>query len=372
MATRLLPKPRQHWADDNNQPLAGGMIHTFQPGTNTPKATWQDLAKTTPHTNPIVLDARGEPSAPIYWDGAYKVRVEDENGVLVYSENNYGIVEPEPSSQGANILFNGNFEIDTEGDGTPDGWTLTVNPGNSIRIDSDTANTVVSGDNALLFESTDGNAAGTATSDLTPFAQDETLYFTGWVTSNQSNLANKVIVDWYRRQTTIISSDTLYDNGGTSSVGLTEFSASAVAPLFTRYFRIRIIGSDGNVGKTWFDYFQAQRPVAAADILTSLPGIRVLSGFIAFDGTVGPQGYPGGTSPGFTCTLEATGFYEIVFDESFSNEPAIALTVGGATVDPVPKPKVVGHDSIGFNVEIEDAAGNRVNSDFFITVIGVG
>lgn len=355
--------------DGNGGPLAGGKVYTYEPGTSTPKPTYQDLAKTVANTNPVILDPRGE--AVIYWDGAYKVRVETAAGSLVYEQDNYGASEPLQAPQGANLLTNGNFEFDTEGDGVPDSWTLVVNPGNTVEISTGVPNTVVSGSNALKFTSTDGNKAGTATSDFIPFAQDETLYFSGWTTSNQNDLTNKIFVDWYQSLNTIISSATLYDNGGTSPSGLTEITANATAPLFTRYFRIRIEGSSGNVGTTWFDYLQAQPAVSAADSLTSLPGIRVLSGFIAFDGTEGSQGYPG-TPPGFTCTFTPTGFYEIVFDEPFANDPAIALTVGGATIDPVPKPKVVGHGAIGFNVEIEDAGGNRVNSDFFFTATGVG
>jgi hypothetical protein len=46
--------------DDAGAPLVGGLLYTYASGTTTPKATYTSAALSTPNTNPVVLDARGE------------------------------------------------------------------------------------------------------------------------------------------------------------------------------------------------------------------------------------------------------------------------------------------------------------------------
>ena len=67
----LLPQGRQRYYGNDGLPLAGGKLYTYAAGTSTPKAAYTDADALQPHTNPIILDAKGE--AVIYWDGAYKV-----------------------------------------------------------------------------------------------------------------------------------------------------------------------------------------------------------------------------------------------------------------------------------------------------------
>lgn len=45
---------------DAGAPLVGGKLWTYVSGTTTPQATYTDKALTTPQTNPVILDARGE------------------------------------------------------------------------------------------------------------------------------------------------------------------------------------------------------------------------------------------------------------------------------------------------------------------------
>lgn len=90
MTTVLMPVPKQQYFDSpNGRPLAGGKVYTYAAGTTTPKATYTDSAGTTPQTNPIILNARGEPDSPIYWDGAYKVVLKDADGSTIYTVDNY-------------------------------------------------------------------------------------------------------------------------------------------------------------------------------------------------------------------------------------------------------------------------------------------
>lgn len=71
----LAPYPRFRAVDDNNEPLVGGLVYSYVPGTSTPKATYTSQTLGTPNANPIVLDANGE--ATIYIDGDTDLVLED-------------------------------------------------------------------------------------------------------------------------------------------------------------------------------------------------------------------------------------------------------------------------------------------------------
>ncbi len=56
----LAPYPRFRAVDDNNEPLVGGFVYSYVPGTSTPKSLYTDQTLGTPHSNPVVLDANGD------------------------------------------------------------------------------------------------------------------------------------------------------------------------------------------------------------------------------------------------------------------------------------------------------------------------
>lgn len=59
--------------DDNGDPYAGGKLFTYSPGSSTKKTAYQESGGTTPHANPIVLDAAGRLPAPVWGTtGGYK------------------------------------------------------------------------------------------------------------------------------------------------------------------------------------------------------------------------------------------------------------------------------------------------------------
>lgn len=72
--------------DASGNPLSGGKIYTYSAGTTSPKDTWQDHLKVTPHANPIVLDAQGKKL--VFADGTYKFRIDDSAGVTLYTHDN--------------------------------------------------------------------------------------------------------------------------------------------------------------------------------------------------------------------------------------------------------------------------------------------
>jgi hypothetical protein len=89
MFATFMPVPKQHYVGVAGVPLVGGMLHTYAAGTTNPKDTYTDADATTLQPNPIPLNARGEPTNPIYWSGSYYVELRDKFGNLIYSADDY-------------------------------------------------------------------------------------------------------------------------------------------------------------------------------------------------------------------------------------------------------------------------------------------
>lgn len=82
--TQLIPNGKQQFTDLIGRPLLGGRVYFYQVGTQTPKDTYKDVAKTVLNTNPVILDARG--SASIYGSGAYRQVLRDAFGGLIWDQ----------------------------------------------------------------------------------------------------------------------------------------------------------------------------------------------------------------------------------------------------------------------------------------------
>ncbi len=89
----LLPEGKQKFFGNDGRPLVGGKIFTFAAGTNTPKPTFTDSAGTTPQTNPVILDSRGE--ALMFWDGAYKIQLTDALNNILWTVDNVRELVPD-------------------------------------------------------------------------------------------------------------------------------------------------------------------------------------------------------------------------------------------------------------------------------------
>lgn len=87
--------------DNYGNPLVGGKLYSYASGTTTAKVTYTDATLTTPNTNPILLDARGEADV---WlgSGAYTFSLRGADDVTILTED--GIAAPEPAGAAANVL----------------------------------------------------------------------------------------------------------------------------------------------------------------------------------------------------------------------------------------------------------------------------
>jgi hypothetical protein len=95
--------------DDNGVPLAGGKIYTYQAGTTTPSPTYTSISGSTPHTNPIILNAGGRvPDAGEIWligGQSYKFILKTSTDVEIWSADN--LSNAAPANQVQNFVGTG-------------------------------------------------------------------------------------------------------------------------------------------------------------------------------------------------------------------------------------------------------------------------
>lgn len=86
----LAPQIKHYFPANTGAPLSGGKLWTYITDTTTPKTTYKHPDGTA-HTNPIILDARGEPpdDSGIYLDTdvAYRFYLTDENDVEIWTRD---------------------------------------------------------------------------------------------------------------------------------------------------------------------------------------------------------------------------------------------------------------------------------------------
>jgi hypothetical protein len=86
--------PKFRAKDTDDTPLSGGKLYTYSTGTNSPKTTYSDYAKTTPNSNPIILDSNGE-CMLVLGEGGYRLTLTDSDDVQLWSiDNIYGTLGP--------------------------------------------------------------------------------------------------------------------------------------------------------------------------------------------------------------------------------------------------------------------------------------
>lgn len=74
MAYYLSPIFQDAQLDSVGAPLVGGQLEIYDASTSTPRTVYKDNAGAAEHTNPIILNARGEPPAPIWLLGSFPVK----------------------------------------------------------------------------------------------------------------------------------------------------------------------------------------------------------------------------------------------------------------------------------------------------------
>jgi hypothetical protein len=103
MSGSLIPNAKQQFLDANGNPLAGGFVYYYIPGTTTFKNTYQNAALTILNTNPIILDSAGECIA--YGVGSFRQIVTDVNGNLIWDQPTLSLL----TNDATTVIYNPPF-----------------------------------------------------------------------------------------------------------------------------------------------------------------------------------------------------------------------------------------------------------------------
>jgi len=136
MTTQLSPTPIFKGFANDGTPLAYGLLYSYAAGTTTPQATYIDSTQTTPNTNPIVLNARGECALWLVPSLSYKLNLTDRQGneISGYPVDNIIIGTPLPIDS-----LNVHYDItpqETLSGSTPVNYNYL--PGNVLRYSTNT------------------------------------------------------------------------------------------------------------------------------------------------------------------------------------------------------------------------------------------
>lgn len=101
---QITPVPYSQFLDNLGAPLVGGLLYTYQAGTNIQQATYRDSTGTAMNTDPIVLDSSGR--ASIWLIGAsYKFILKNSSGSTLWTQDG---VSPGVFAAGDNIFTGDN------------------------------------------------------------------------------------------------------------------------------------------------------------------------------------------------------------------------------------------------------------------------
>lgn len=236
----------------------GGTIDVFEPGTAVRITTYEDSALTNENANPVVLSAGGQ--ANIWIARNCDMDVYDVDGNIISSEQS---VNPDQLgvSEASGLVPNGSFEIDTDSNDEPDGWTRTDEAGSTNTLDITQS---TDGAQSMQFISV-GNGGGDIVTDeffVVNDVDDLSVHFD--IKSSVVDVRNIVRIEWYDSDQITISNDDVYDNATTNPLVFTEQQTITTPPANARFAKLRLIGCsplDATPGNTNFDRVSAFYPL---------------------------------------------------------------------------------------------------------------
>lgn len=250
--------------DSSGDPLAAGKIYTYSAGTTSDKTTWQDAAKTTPHTNPIILDAEGKKL--VFADGNYKFKIDDSDDATQYTLDGlkYGRYSGETTYAGASTGSSNSYTV------TPPQPLLSdFGDGSRITFEANHTNTGAATLNVSTLGAIDLN-----NSDDTALGASEIIsgntYTAVYESSTNAWLLQSVSTPTWTNWTPTLS-----------AAGAMTYTSTTITKA--RYYRVGklvfyAISITGTVGGTPNTYLSFTLPIATVSGYQNPAGIFVVDG----------------------------------------------------------------------------------------------
>lgn len=241
----LFTQNHAQFFDDNGDPLNGGVVKFFEPGTSTSKDVYSDGNLTTSIGSEVTLDSAGR--AAIFLNGNYKVTLENSSGVVVKTVDDVN-VQADPVTL---ILTNPSFE--TAGDSATDipGWTLSAPSGvTAQRVTTDNFH----GAACLEIVSDGTNAGHGETTDFIPVSPGREYEISFGLESSSATVTNTVQLRWFDESQNLVTTTSVYDASSGNPTSFETKVFTATPPATARYAKIRAqLGA--TAGTTRYDDF---------------------------------------------------------------------------------------------------------------------
>ncbi len=266
MALRNILPARNQVENAAGQPLGGGKVYLFAPGTTSFITSYEDSGLVVAHTNPVSLNGSGR--ANIWISRDCDIRIDDRNGNVILEELN---ANPEALDSGASggLVPNGSFEIDVDADGIPDGWSLVNEAGSTNAIDTSES---TDGAQSFRFTSAGGNGGGNLTTeDFFPVNDVDPLQVNFDIRCTSGTPTNIVVVEWSDISQVAISDSTAYSQ--TTGTSFVSVQKSVTPPALARFAKLKLVGIDpaGAVAaSTFFDKVSAFYPAVVAGVFDNI------------------------------------------------------------------------------------------------------
>ena len=225
---------------------------------------WDDKAKTTETTRDadgaIALDSSGE--VELWFDDTVDIRVESSSEELQYTLVG---IESSPSAVATgefNLVQNGSFEVDTDGDGAPNSWTLNIETDATIAIDS-AALGQTHGGNGLKFTAAGGGGGSAQSTRFNVQSTDHVEVEWAFKQSGAATATYSVRINWYKRNndpSAVTVTTNLWNITSGAPTSFTGYHRVAQVPSDAVYAILVLVGLESNgaalTGECWFDHVQ--------------------------------------------------------------------------------------------------------------------
>jgi hypothetical protein len=218
-------------------------------------------------------------TAPSVGEATKKVAFADAViGNLVYLKANMG-------GGGGDLIVNGDFELDSDSDGIPDGWDLTEYTAGAFDLD---VTTPMQGAASAKFTSPGATGGGNLQStDFFPVSEEKMLIVDFLMRSSVAGIHNLVEVRWYSTalEANYISTSTIYDST-TNPTSRKRFTYTTTPPATARFAKLKLVGAKNDTATAGIAYFDGVQASEWACIAQTLGDASVVPDFYAPLGTI--------------------------------------------------------------------------------------
>lgn len=236
---------------NDGKPLRDGTVQFTTVNSNVSVQAYKEssLTDAVKHADPVQLNGNGRPKGGGIWiNENADVYLYDKDGVLVDSQKSVNPAdEDDTANAGNNLVLNGSFELDSDGNGVPDNWTVN-NTGDSDNVQSGADNQ--HGAKSFLFTN-DGTGEGILTStDFIAVKPSYNYEFLFDLLASAANIEVLVDVIWYTDAKVQISTSSLYSELAANPTSWTQAQREVTSPATAKFAKIQITGVGDSGGTT--------------------------------------------------------------------------------------------------------------------------